>query len=67
MDALIWNIRSVRTMQAFERLITLNKQHHFEFIGIMEPKQQARKLERTKEELDLPRLLQMYPIKFGCS
>ncbi|XP_019234735.1 PREDICTED: uncharacterized protein LOC109215174 [Nicotiana attenuata] len=45
MNALIWNIRSVKKKQAFERLINMNKQHHFQFIGIVEPKQKPRKLE----------------------
>lgn len=51
MDALIWNIRSVKTMQEFERLITMNKQHNFEFIGLMEPKQQAKKLEKCRRSI----------------
>ncbi|XP_075084879.1 uncharacterized protein LOC142168117 [Nicotiana tabacum] len=51
MDALIWNIRSVNTQQAFERLIKMHRQHHFEFIGLMEPMQQARKLERYRRKI----------------
>ncbi|XP_019230596.1 PREDICTED: uncharacterized protein LOC109211515 [Nicotiana attenuata] len=38
-------------MQAFERLVTMNRQHHFEFIGLMEPKQQARKLELYRRRI----------------
>ncbi|XP_070036373.1 uncharacterized protein [Nicotiana tomentosiformis] len=45
MDAIIWNVRSVKMMQIFERLITMHRRHHFEFIGILEPMQQARKME----------------------
>ncbi|XP_019224926.1 PREDICTED: uncharacterized protein LOC109206551 [Nicotiana attenuata] len=46
MDALIWNIMSVNTQQAFERLIKMHRRNHYQFIGLMEPKQQARTLER---------------------
>ncbi|XP_019242042.1 PREDICTED: uncharacterized protein LOC109222093, partial [Nicotiana attenuata] len=53
MDAIIWNVRSVNTMQAFERLILLHKKHHFEFIGIMEPMQQANKVERYRSRIGL--------------
>ncbi|XP_070031969.1 uncharacterized protein [Nicotiana tomentosiformis] len=51
MDALIWNIRSMNTKQAFERLIKMHRQHHFEYIGLMEPKQQAKKLERYRRKI----------------
>lgn len=40
MNAVIWNIRLVNTHKAFERLITMHRQHHFDFIGLMEPMQQ---------------------------
>ncbi|XP_075083474.1 uncharacterized protein LOC142167215 [Nicotiana tabacum] len=46
MNAIIWNIRSVNTKKAFERLVTMYRQHHFRFVGLMEPMQQSRKLER---------------------
>ncbi|XP_019248490.1 PREDICTED: uncharacterized protein LOC109227751 [Nicotiana attenuata] len=51
MDALIWNIRSVNTQQAFERQIKMHRKHHYEFIGLMEPKQHARKLERYRTKI----------------
>lgn len=51
MNDLIWNIRSVNTMRTFERLITMHRQHHFEFIGLMEPMQQSRKLERYRRQI----------------
>ncbi|XP_019248338.1 PREDICTED: uncharacterized protein LOC109227594 [Nicotiana attenuata] len=53
MDAIIWNVRSVNTMQAFERLITMHRQHHSEFIGILEPMQQSSKMERYKSIIGL--------------
>ncbi|XP_019244275.1 PREDICTED: uncharacterized protein LOC109224143 [Nicotiana attenuata] len=52
MHALVWNIRSVNTERAFERLITMHRKYHFEFIGLMEPKQQSRKLERYRRQID---------------
>ncbi|XP_019230679.1 PREDICTED: uncharacterized protein LOC109211586 [Nicotiana attenuata] len=48
MDALIWNIKSVNTQQAFERLIKMHRKNHYEFIGLMEPMQQTRTLERYR-------------------
>ncbi|XP_019232504.1 PREDICTED: uncharacterized protein LOC109213198 [Nicotiana attenuata] len=53
MDAIIWNVRSVNTMQAFERLITMHRQHHFEFIGVIEPMQQSNKMERYRARIGL--------------
>ncbi|XP_016473910.2 uncharacterized protein LOC107795741 [Nicotiana tabacum] len=53
MDAIIWNVRSVSTMQAFERLITMHRKHHFEFIGILEPMQQSHKMERYRARIGL--------------
>lgn len=51
MNAIIWNVRSVNTKRAFEKLITMHRQHHFKFIGLMEPMQQSRKLERYKRKI----------------
>ncbi|XP_019242530.1 PREDICTED: uncharacterized protein LOC109222657, partial [Nicotiana attenuata] len=53
MDAIIWNVRSVNTKQAFERIITMHRQHHFEFIGILEPMQQSNKIERYRARIGL--------------
>nr|XP_009762621.1 PREDICTED: uncharacterized protein LOC104214623 [Nicotiana sylvestris] len=53
MNALIWNIRSVNTQQAFERLTKMHRQNHYEFVGLMEPKQQAKKLERYRNKIGL--------------
>ncbi|XP_016457905.2 uncharacterized protein LOC107781683 [Nicotiana tabacum] len=53
MDAIIWNVRSVNTMQAFERLITMHREHYFEFIGIFEPMQQSHKIERYRARIGL--------------
>ncbi|XP_019262022.1 PREDICTED: uncharacterized protein LOC109239885 [Nicotiana attenuata] len=51
MDALIWNIRSVNTQQAFERLIKMHRKNNYEFIGLMEPMQQSRTLERYRNRI----------------
>ncbi|XP_019241851.1 PREDICTED: uncharacterized protein LOC109221873 [Nicotiana attenuata] len=51
MDALIWNITSVNTQQAFERLIKMHRKHHYDFIGLMEPMQQTRTLERYRSRI----------------
>nr|XP_009782875.1 PREDICTED: uncharacterized protein LOC104231559 [Nicotiana sylvestris] len=53
MNALIWNIRSVNTQQAFERLTKMHRKNHYEFVGLMEPKQQAKKLERYRNKIGL--------------
>ncbi|XP_075109006.1 uncharacterized protein LOC142180816 [Nicotiana tabacum] len=53
MNAIIWNVRSVKSMQAFEKLITMQRQHHFKFIGIMEPKQKRKKLERYRRRIGM--------------
>ncbi|XP_019248506.1 PREDICTED: uncharacterized protein LOC109227764 [Nicotiana attenuata] len=51
MDALVWNIRSVNTQQAFERLIKMHRKNNYEFIGLMEPMQQSRTLERYRNRI----------------
>ncbi|XP_016445459.1 uncharacterized protein LOC107770638 [Nicotiana tabacum] len=53
MNALIWNIRSVNTHQAFERLTKMHRKNHYEFVGLMEPKQQAKKLKRYINKIGL--------------
>ncbi|XP_019242252.1 PREDICTED: uncharacterized protein LOC109222340, partial [Nicotiana attenuata] len=53
MDAIIWNVRSVNTKQAFERIITMHRQYHFEFIGILELMQQSTKIERYRARIGL--------------
>ncbi|XP_060216785.1 uncharacterized protein LOC132644224 [Lycium barbarum] len=53
MNALIWNIRSVNTMEAFTRLIKLNQRYHFGFIGLMEPFQDSDKIEEYRRRLGM--------------
>uniref|UniRef100_A0A1U7W1W5 Uncharacterized protein LOC104224152 n=1 Tax=Nicotiana sylvestris TaxID=4096 RepID=A0A1U7W1W5_NICSY len=65
MDAIIWNVRSVNTMQAFERLITMHRQHHFEFIGILEPMQQSSKMERYTTRIGLAQAVVNVSNKIG--
>ncbi|XP_070023012.1 uncharacterized protein [Nicotiana sylvestris] len=57
MDAIIWNVKSVNAMQAFERLITMLRKHHFEFIGILEPMQQSHKMERYRARIGLAQVV----------
>ncbi|XP_060200616.1 uncharacterized protein LOC132628879 [Lycium barbarum] len=47
-SALIWNIRSVNTQQAFERVVMLHRQKKFNFIALMEPFQHIRHIEMYK-------------------
>lgn len=51
--ALIWNIRSVRTQQAFHRLQMLHKHHQFSIIGLMETFQNAREIQTYKRRLNM--------------
>lgn len=51
MNALIWNVRSVNTKKAFERTIIMHRQYQFQFVGLMEPMQPARKLEKYKRKI----------------
>ncbi|XP_019256500.1 PREDICTED: uncharacterized protein LOC109234915 [Nicotiana attenuata] len=51
MNAIIWNVRSVNTKNAFERLVNMQRQQHCQFIGIMEPMQNPRKLERYTRKI----------------
>lgn len=53
MDAIIWNVRSFNTMQAFQRLITMHQKHQFQFIGTIEPMQQSHKMERYRARIGL--------------
>lgn len=48
---IFWNIRSVNTQKAFERLIYLNKRHRYSFIALMEPFQGSHELEQHKTKL----------------
>ncbi|XP_019257600.1 PREDICTED: uncharacterized protein LOC109235803 [Nicotiana attenuata] len=53
MDAIIWNVRSVNTMQAFESLILMHRHHHFEFIGVIEPMQQSNEVEKYRSKIGM--------------
>ncbi|XP_060194987.1 uncharacterized protein LOC132624185 [Lycium barbarum] len=53
MKAFIWNIRSVRTQQAFHMLQMLHRHHQFTFVALMEPFQQARNVEVYKRKLGM--------------
>lgn len=53
MKAFIWNIRSVKSQQAFHRVQMLHNFHKFSFIGLMEPFQQARHINKYKRRLKM--------------
>lgn len=53
MNALIWNIRSVNTMKPFESLVNTHRQQHYQFIGLMEPKQKMKTLKTYREKLGI--------------
>lgn len=53
MNAIIWKVRSVNTMGAFERLITMQRQYQFKFVGVMEPMQQSLKIEIDRRRIGL--------------
>ncbi|KAG5600047.1 hypothetical protein H5410_031417 [Solanum commersonii] len=48
---IFWNIRSINTQKSFERLLDLNKRHHYSFIALMEPFQNSSELEHLKRKL----------------
>lgn len=48
---LFWNIRSVKTQKAFDRLIDLNKRQQYSFIALMEPFQGDSELDQYKRKL----------------
>ncbi|XP_075111250.1 uncharacterized protein LOC107797084 [Nicotiana tabacum] len=43
----------VNTQQVFERVTKMHRKNHYEFVGLMEPKQQAKKLERYRNKIGL--------------
>lgn len=49
--ALIWNIRSVRTQKAFQRVQMLHKYNTFDFIALLEPFQHVSSINRYKMRL----------------
>jgi len=51
MKAFIWNIRSVKSQQAFQRVQMLHKFHNFLFIGLMEPFQDSRHINKYRRRL----------------
>ncbi|XP_059289461.1 uncharacterized protein LOC132042981 [Lycium ferocissimum] len=57
MNALIWNIRSVNSMEAFTRLIQMQNKYHFGFICLMEPFQEVSKLENYRRRIGLQHAL----------
>ncbi|KAG5575996.1 hypothetical protein H5410_056130 [Solanum commersonii] len=54
MKAFIWNIRSVKSQKAFQRVQMLNKYHKFSFIALLEPFQHTRHINRYRSRLQMP-------------
>lgn len=54
MKALIWNIRSVKSQKAFQRVQMLHNFHKFAFVAILEPFQHVRTINRYKHRLKTP-------------
>src|SRR5688572_29937996 len=52
--ALIWNIRSVKSHRAFQRVQMLHNFHKFGFIALLEPFQQVATINRYKRRLKAP-------------
>ncbi|KAH0642075.1 hypothetical protein KY289_033049 [Solanum tuberosum] len=51
--AIFWNIMSVKSQKAFERLRDLNRKHKCNFIALVEPFQGPQELEQYKEKLGM--------------
>ncbi|KAK4737677.1 hypothetical protein R3W88_001374 [Solanum pinnatisectum] len=54
MNALIWNIRSVRTQNAFQRVKMLHNHHKFAFVALFEPFQEVRHINKYRRRLRMP-------------
>jgi len=50
---LFWNIRLVKSQNAFERVIDLHRRHHYSYKAILEPFQNPSEIERYKGKLGL--------------
>ncbi|XP_060202706.1 uncharacterized protein LOC132631120 [Lycium barbarum] len=49
----MWNIRSVNTQQAFERVVLLHRQKHFNYVALLEPFQHVRHIDMYKLWLNM--------------
>lgn len=49
--SIIWNIISVRSQKAFQRVQMLHKYHKFDFIALLEPFQHTRTINRYKSKI----------------
>ncbi|XP_060210656.1 uncharacterized protein LOC132637608 [Lycium barbarum] len=52
--SLFWNIRSVKSQQAFHRVQMLNKHHKFFLVALMEPYQHQRQIHKYRRRLGMP-------------
>lgn len=66
MKAIIWNIRSIRSQKAFQRVQMLHKYHNFAFIGLLEPFQHTRVIDRYRSRIQMPWVFHNYSGKIWC-
>ncbi|OIT21068.1 hypothetical protein A4A49_61788, partial [Nicotiana attenuata] len=50
---LIWNIRSIKTQQAFQRVVNMQKEHGFFIVALMEPFQKKKFIDKYKRRLGM--------------
>ncbi|OIT26973.1 hypothetical protein A4A49_57733, partial [Nicotiana attenuata] len=50
---LIWNIRSIKTQQAFQRVINMQKEHGFFIVALMEPFQKKKFIYNYRRRLGM--------------
>lgn len=55
--AIFWNIRSVNTQNAFDRLIDLKRRHNYAYIALMEPFQGPQDLDTYRRRLGMKHAL----------
>ncbi|KAG5568398.1 hypothetical protein H5410_064588, partial [Solanum commersonii] len=60
MKALIWNIRSVKSQHAFQRVQMLHNVHNFSFIGLLEPFQHSRHINKYRRISKMPQGISNY-------
>lgn len=59
--ALFWNIRSVRTQNAFGRVIDLHRRYHYAYIALFEP------FIGTQQLQEYTRRIRMGNVRVNCS
>lgn len=60
---LFWNIRSINTQKSFERLMEMNRRHHYPFITLMEPFQGPSQIGEYKRKMRFDNVIVNYSEK----